>query len=134
MNQDFPRLPVILTAFFLTVTGWGGLAVILINTVPTLGPRWMFYFFLFIGITGLSLPVTDFINRRFPGKPRASAGVIVRQSIWVGVYGCLITWLQFGRILNSGLVLFLAIGLIAIEMLLRMNERTRYMAYMKEDE
>lgn len=108
--------------------------MILINTVPTLGPRWMFYFFLFIGITGLSLPVTDFINRRFPGKPRASAGVIVRQSIWVGVYGCLITWLQFGRILNSGLVLFLAIGLIAIEMLLRMNERTRYMAYMKEDE
>ncbi len=45
MNQDFPRLPVVLTALFLTITGLGGLAVILINTVPTLGPRWLFYFF-----------------------------------------------------------------------------------------
>lgn len=134
MKQDFPRLPVLLTAFFLTVTGWGGLAVILINTVPTLGPRWLFYFFLFTGLSGLAMPVTDFINRRFPGKPPATANVIVRQSIWVGIYGCVITWLQLGRILNSGLVLFLAIGMIAIEMLLRMNERSRYLAYMNDDE
>jgi hypothetical protein len=134
MNQDFPRLPVFLTAFFLTITGWGGLAVILINTVPTLGPRWLFYFFLFLGLSGLAMPATDFFNRRFPSKPRAGASVVVRQAIWFAVYGCVLTWLQFGRILNSGLVIFLAIGIIAIEMLIRVNERSRFLAQMQNDE
>jgi hypothetical protein len=126
MNQNFPRLPVILTSLFLVVTGLGGLAVIIINTVPTLGPRWLFYFFLFLSVAGIGLPITDFMNRRFPSKPRANANIVIRQAVWIGIYGCLITWLQFGRILNSGLVLFLAIGLISIEFLLRMNERSRY--------
>ncbi len=134
MNQDFPRLPVVLTALFLTITGLGGLAVILINTVPTLGPRWLFYFFLFLCLTGISMPVSDFLNRRFPSKPRAAAEVIIRQSIWIGIYGCVLTWLQFGRILNSGLVLFLAIGMVAIELLLRMNEHSRFNASMRDDE
>jgi hypothetical protein len=134
MNQDFPRLPVVLTALFLTVTGLGGLAVLLINTVPTLGPRWLFYFFLFLALTGIGMPVSDFFNRRFPSKPRAGAEVVIRQSIWIGVYGCIIAWLQFGRILNSGLVLFLAIGMIFIELLLRMNERSRFNSLMHDDE
>jgi len=134
MNREFPRLPVLLTAFFLTVTGWGGLAVIVINTVPTLGPRWLFYFFFFLGLAGLGMPVSDFLNRRFPAKPRASATVVIRQAIWFGVYGCILMWLQFGRILNSGLVVFLAIGFITIEFLIRMNERSRFIAQMREDE
>ena len=71
------------------------------------------------------MPVSDFFNRRFPSKPRAGANIIVRQAIWIGLYGCILTWLQFGRILNSGLVMFLAIGMVSIELLLRMNERSR---------
>jgi hypothetical protein len=126
MNQNFSRLPVLLTALFLVVSGLGGLAVIIINTVPTLGPRWLFYFFMFLLLAGIGLPVTDFMNRRFPSKPRASANIVIRQAVWIGIYGCVISWLQFGRILNSGLVLFLAIGLITIEFLLRMNERSHY--------
>lgn len=126
MNQNFSRLPVVLTALFLIVTGLGGLTVIIINTVPTLGPRWLFYFFLFMALAGIGMPASDFVNRRFPGTPRAGANVIIRQAVWFGIYGCILTWLQFGRILNSGLVLFLAIGLVAIESLIRMNERSRY--------
>lgn len=126
MNQNFSRLPVILTSLFLVVTGLGGLAVIIINTVPTLGPRWLFYFFMFLALAGIGLPITDFLNRRFPTKPRAGANIVIRQAVWIGIYGCVLTWLQFGRILNSGLVMFLAIGLITIEFLLRMNERSRY--------
>ncbi len=80
------------------------------------------------------MPVSDFLNRRFPSKPRAAAEVIIRQSIWIGIYGCVLTWLQFGRILNSGLVLFLAIGMVAIELLLRMNEHSRFNASMRDDE
>ncbi len=134
MNQDFPKLPVFLTSLFLTISGIGGLAVVFINTVPTLGPRWLFYFFLFLTLAGISLPVTDFFNRRFPSKPRAEASVVVRQSVWFGIYGCVIAWLQFGRILNSGLVLFLAIGLVTVELILRMNERSRFNNIAQEDE
>jgi hypothetical protein len=134
MNQDFPKLPVLLTALFLFITGWGGFAVILLTTVPTLGPRWLFYFFLFLGLTGLIMPVTDFFNRRFPSKPRASADIVIRQAVWFGLYGCVLAWLQFGRILNSGLVLFLGIGIVAIELFLRMNERSRFEASLREDE
>jgi hypothetical protein len=134
MNQDFPKLPVLLTALFLFITGWGGLTVILLNTVPTLGPRWLFYFFLFLGLTGIILPVVDFFNRRFPTKPRASAEIVIRQAVWFGLYGCVLAWLQFGRILNSGLVLFLGIGVVTIELFLRMNERSRFEASLREDE
>jgi hypothetical protein len=126
MNQKFSRLPVLLTSLFLVVTGLGGLAVIIINTVPTLGPRWLFYFFMFLALAGIALPITDFLNRRFPSKPRAGANIVIRQAVWIGIYGCVLTWLQFGRILNSGLVMFLAIGLVTIEFLLRVNERSRY--------
>jgi hypothetical protein len=133
MNQEFSRLPVVLTALFLTVTGLGGLAVLLLNTVPTLGPRWLFYFFLFLSLSGIGMPISDFFNRRFPSKPRARAEVIVRQSVWIGIYGCVLTWLQFGRILNSGLVLFLAIGMVAIELIIRMNERSRFNTPTNED-
>jgi hypothetical protein len=134
MNQDYPKLPVLLTALFLTITGVGGLAVILLTTVPTLGPRWLFYFFLFLGLTGLILPVVDFFNRRFPSKPRASAEIVIRQAIWFGLYGSVLAWLQFGRILNSGLVLFLGIGIVSIELFLRMNERSRFEASLRSDE
>ncbi|NLF51604.1 MAG: hypothetical protein GX577_10750 [Leptolinea sp.] len=134
MNQHYSRLPVFLTSLFLTITGLGGLAVVLINTVPTLGPRWLFYFFLFLLLAGCSLPVTDFLNRRFPSKPRASASVVIRQAVWFGLYGCVLAWLQFGRVLNSGLVLFLAIGLVTVEMIIRMNERSQFNTPSEEDE
>jgi len=134
MNQGFPKLPVFLTALFLTITGWGGLAVILLTTVPTLGPRWLFYFFLFLGLTGLILPVVDFFNRRFPTKPQAGADILIRQSVWFGLYGSVLVWLQFGRILNSGLVIILAIGIVVIELMLRMNERSRFESSIRSDE
>lgn len=134
MNQHYSRLPVFLTSLFLTISGLGGLIVVLINTVPTLGPRWLFYFFLFLLLAGCSLPVTDFLNRRFPSKPRASASVVIRQAVWFGLYGCVLAWLQFGRVLNSGLVLFLAIGLVTVEMVIRMNERSQFNAPSQEDE
>lgn len=134
MNQQYSRLPVFLTSVFLSITGLGGLAVVLINTVPTLGPRWLFYFFLFLSLAGISLPVTDFLNRRFPSNPRAGANVVIRQAIWFGLYGCVMAWLQFGRVLNSGLVLFLAIGLVSLEMIIRMNERSQFSKPTNDDE
>jgi hypothetical protein len=45
MNHDFPRLPVLLTSLFLTVTGLGGLAVIIIKYSSYAGSSLAFLFF-----------------------------------------------------------------------------------------
>jgi hypothetical protein len=46
--------------------------------------------------------------------------------MWVGIYGDLIVWLMMGRVFNSARALFLAIGFIIIETLLRMSEQSRW--------
>ena len=115
-----------ITTFVLTVVGWGGLFVLLNFTLPTVGPRWMFFFLFFLALTGTALPLVAFLNRRFPTMPPANAGVILRQAIWFGVYGSTLAWLQSGRVLTSALVLLLAIGLILIEWLLRLRERSQW--------
>ena len=71
------------------------------------------------------MPV-HFLNLRFPSKPLAGPNVIVRQALWLGVYGDLLAWFQLGRLLTPVLAVFLAVGLILIEVLLRLNERSRF--------
>lgn len=109
---------------FLCLVGWGGLLYLVLDTLPYLGPRWLFFFFLMLAFTGMALPITYFLNRRFPSMPPAENGVLLRQAMWVGVYACALAWLQLGRVLNSGLVVVLAAGLLLIEILLRLRERS----------
>jgi hypothetical protein len=70
--------------------------------------------------------VTWFLNLRFPSAPPAGSAVIVRQAIWVGVYGALLTWLQQERLVTVWTGLGLATGLVAIEYLVRMRENARW--------
>ena len=70
--------------------------------------------------------MTWFLNLRFPSRPRVGAAVIVRQATWVGVYGALLIWLQQERLVSLATGLGLAIGLIAIEYLIRMREKARW--------
>jgi hypothetical protein len=114
------------TAFILAIAGWGGLFYLINNTFPTVGPRWLFFFLSVLAITGTVLPAIAFLNRRFPSKPPAAPGVILRQSIWVGIYGPTLFWLQMGRVLTIALAFLLAIGLVLIELLLRMRERSQW--------
>ena len=113
-------------AFILALIGWGGLYALLNFTYPTVGPRWLFFFLGVIAITGTMLPVVAFLNGRFPVTPPVSPGVIVREAIWFGIYFPTLAWLQLGRVLTPALVLLLAIGLFAIEILLRMRERSQW--------
>ncbi|HNT53755.1 MAG TPA: hypothetical protein PKG95_03530 [Anaerolineaceae bacterium] len=121
-----PFLPVLLTSLLLIITGVGGLVAIFYYTLPLLGPRWLFFFLITIAFSGLMLPVTHFLNLRFPSVPPADAGVVVRQAIWFGVMASLLTWLQLGRVLNVPVIIFIALALGAIEFLLRMRERSRW--------
>jgi hypothetical protein len=55
-----------------------------------------------------------------------NTGIILRQAIWVGIYCDLLIWLQLGRALETSRAIFIALGLIVIEFLLRMRERNQY--------
>ncbi len=110
----------------LGVIGWGGLVLLIFMTQPTLGPRWLFFFLFTLALSGTALPVTYFLNRRFPAVPPVDGGVGLREAMWVGVYGSLIAWLQMGGVLTSGLAFVLALGLVVVEFLLRMGERSQW--------
>ena len=113
-------------AVFLALGGWGGLLLLMNNTLPTLGPRWLFFFLITVGFTGTFLPVTAFFNYRFPSKPPASADVCMRQAIWFGIFGSTLAWLQYGRVFTVNLALVLGLGIIVIEWLLRWRERSTW--------
>jgi hypothetical protein len=119
-------LSVLPATFFLFFAGWGGLAAVIYFSLPTLGPRWLFFFLLVMGVSGTFLPVVYFINRRFPSHPPADTSILVRQALWFGVYGAALAWLQLGRMLSAPVAGALAGGLALVEALLRMREISRW--------
>lgn len=116
----------LVTAAILMVIGWGGLFAVVQFTTPAGGTRWLFFLMLLLAITGTMLPLVAFLNRRFPSNPPAPNLVIVRQAMWFGVYISTLAWLQIGRVLSSTLALLLLVGLVIIEWLLRLRERSQW--------
>ena len=126
-----PRSSPSITSFLpisivLMVIGWGGLAALILSTLPTVGPRWLFFFLVVLALTGTALPVAAFINWRFPSSPTPTSAVITRQALWVGVYGATIAWLQIGRVLTPTLAALLAAGFVLVEFLLRLSEKSQW--------
>lgn len=117
---------VFLTGLLLSLIGWGGLGLLFLYSIPTLGPRWLFFFLLMLALTGTSLPIVFFLNQRFPSKVPAGSNVIVREALMVGVYGNIAAWLQMGRILTGSLAVIIVCGFILIEVLLRWSEQSRW--------
>ena len=128
MKSDFPPSLKTLwpTAFLLTVIGWGGLFVVITYMLPTLGPRWLFFFLSVLAVTGTSLPVTAFLNRRFPTTPPPTRSTVLREAVLIGIYVPTLAWLQLGRALTFPLALVFAVGLVALEWLLRLREGSRW--------
>jgi hypothetical protein len=126
MQKPTPVSAYLPAAFILALVGWGGLAVLILKTVPTVGPRWMFFFLIVLALTGTFLPAVAFLNRRFPTNPPAAPAAIIREAIWFSVYASTLTWLRWGGALTLALALLIASGFIAIEVLLRMRERSQW--------
>jgi low temperature requirement protein LtrA len=127
MNNNPPTFRSILPLSILLVAiGLLGLFILMQTSLPTIFPRWVFYFFIVLAATGLAIPVALFLNIRFPSKPPVGMNIILRESIWAGIYAGLIAWLQLGRVLTSFLTVVLAIVIILVEVLLRMWERSRW--------
>ena len=113
-------LPSTLALIFI---GVGGLAAIFYFSPPLVWARWGFYVLGIMALTGISLPIVYFLHLRFPSNPPAESNVLIRQALWVGVYGATLSWLQLGRLVSLYVILGLAGGLIAVEYFLRMREK-----------
>ena len=113
-------------AVLLALVGWAGLAYLFTTTLPTLGPRWLFFFFSVLAVAGMCLPIAAFLNWRFPTQPPATLNAILREAALVGIYFATLAWLQLGRVLTTPLVVLLLIGLAMIEFLIRLREKSRW--------
>jgi len=111
-------------ALILMILGWGGLYTIVTYTTPSGGSRWAFFFSAVLALSGTALPGVAYLNRRFPSTPSSTPAVILRQAVWIGIYFPTLAWLQIGRVLTPAIALLLAIGLMLIEWLLRLRERS----------
>jgi hypothetical protein len=117
----------LIAALILVAGGWGGITFLLMNTPPRAFPLWLFFLCLFMGVTGLALPFVRFLNMRFArrdGSPMP-AGVLLRQSMWVGLFVTACAWLRIPRVLNWVIAILLALSLTAIELFLRLRERAQ---------
>ena len=109
------------TALLLIAIGWTGLYLLLGSTLPTVGPRWLFFFLLTVAVTGTALPFVWLLHKRFGPAPSA---VLLRQALWVALFVSLCFWLQVNRALTLSLALLLGVGFILVEWFLRLLERS----------
>jgi len=115
----------ILPTLIMFIIGWGGLYLLINFTLPTVWPRWTFFFLTTLALSGTALPIAYFLHRRFT-NPFPSSNVITRQALWFGVYGATLAWLQLGKVTNLSITIGLALGLIAIETLIRLREKAQW--------
>lgn len=123
------------SAITLILIGWGGLAATLYFSRPFVWSRWAFFVFIIMALTGIALPIVFYFHKRFPEESPAEPNVIIRQSLWVGVYGATLAWLQLGRLVTLYVILGLAGGLVAAEYFIRIREKAnrRIPAYPDDD-
>lgn len=136
VHDDVPPAPrpeprsvhVIAAGLVLALIGWAGLAWLVLNTLPTVPNRWLFFALLQLALMGTALPVVQFLHQRF--APRSGTAdnpvVLIRQAAWVGLFGTVCTWLRIPRLLSIPLVLIILVALIAIEFFFRLRERMEW--------
>jgi hypothetical protein len=126
MDDQLKFKPFALSSLLLMLIGWGGLYILIDQTLPYVWPRWGFFVLVLMALTGTVLPIVYFFHRRFPGEKPAEPNVIVRQALWFGVYGATLAWLQLGRLVTVYVILGLAGGLAAIEYFIRLRENAHW--------
>lgn len=119
------HIGVLIAAVVMFVAGWGGLYYLITTQIPRIGGQlWLFFVLLDIAVTATAIPFVRYLNIRF--TPRtielAPGGIIVRQSVWVGLYTVACAWLRIGRALTLLIMVLLALVFIVIEVFLRTRE------------
>ena len=116
---------VLFASVLLMLIGWGGLYLLITTALPRIGGElWAFFLLLQLAITGTTIPIVRFLNVQLtpPTMNLPSSGVIVRQSVWLGLFGVIIVWLRIPRALTVAGALFIALVFIIIEAFLRTRE------------
>jgi hypothetical protein len=116
----------VLAAIVMAVLGWLGLYMLTFATLPTVGPRWLFFFLWVLATTGTAIPFIWLLHRRFSTERQAPSSVLLRQSLWIGLFGSLCLWLQFNRTLTLSLAILLGVGFTVMEWFLGLVERSRW--------
>lgn len=118
------HIGILITAVVMMVGGWVGLYQLVTTTLPRVGPRWTFFVLLHIAVTGTVLPLVRYLNVRLTPVTRElpPGGVIVRQSVWIGLFVVTCAWLQIPRVLSLPIAFFLALMFVVIEIFLRTRE------------
>lgn len=125
--KEFPSFrPFVLPTLLLVFGGWGGVAALVFYTEPLVWMRWALFALLFLALTGTALPIIYILHLRLPSDPPPGPRVFLRQAQWVGVYVLVLLWLRQGDLLTVWLILGLAGGLLAIEWLIRLRERSQW--------
>ena len=113
-------------ALVLGIPGWSVLVYLMTQTVPDLGNRWLFFIAVVFAITATALPLVAYLNRVAAPIGPASFEVVVRESLLIGIYASILLWLNKGQVLSLGLAIILAVGLLLIELLLRLRQRSEW--------
>jgi hypothetical protein len=112
----------------LAAIGWTALIWLIFNSLPTVPNRWLFFLLFQVALTGTALPFVRYLHQRFdkPGSTPLGYIVLVRQSLWVGLFGVACLWLRIPRLLSIPLALVLLAALVTVEFLLRQRERAQW--------
>lgn len=118
------HIGILVAGVVMMIGGWLGLYHLVTTTLPRVGPRWIFFVLLHIAVTGTVLPFVRYLNVRFTpvDNELPPGGVIVRQSVWIGLFVVTCAWLQIPRVLSWPIIFFLALMFIVIEVFLRSRE------------
>ena len=118
------HLGVMISAVVMIVAGWAGLYILVTTTLPRVGQRWLFFVLLHIAVTGTVMPFIRYLNVRFTPitAPLPPGGVLVRQSVWIGLFVVTCAWLQIPRVLNPPIAFFVAMAFFVLEVFLRTRE------------
>jgi ABC-type xylose transport system permease subunit len=80
-----------------------------------------------VATTGIALPITFYLNRRFSRQQRVETPhflVVLRQAMFIGFWASFCLWLQMNRMLGIAVVVLVAGVLILFEILLQIRTRT----------
>ena len=125
-NRPPDHTGLLIGALILFLVGWLGLFQLITSTLPRIGGElWLFFLLLQLAVMGTVIPFVRFLNLRFTPIDREvpPSSIILRQSVWIGLFVVTCAWLQIPRALSLPVAFFLAVVFIMLEFFLRSRER-----------
>jgi len=111
----------LMAAAILAGITYGALYELITTSMPLVFPRWLFFILLYCAASATALPFAWLINRRL-ARQTVAGGVLVRESMLVGLWVVTAAWLQMTRTFTAVTGILLALSLIVIEAFLRLRE------------